>query len=176
MLKLSKRVKTVIILVVFAIVVGVSILISKAISENSYDISEIVGETETSATISVKEEWEVNGVPVSKAIYDLYNLERGEMSDEEFATASALSILSNSPMCEDIYHSSYEVKKSDNKWVTKFICKEFDLFVYCDDEHYSPYMYVCTRKFNDEELKFFHSLGHVWEVQNEDGSYTLYYM
>ena len=175
MLKLSKRVKMIIILVIFVIVIALSVFVANLVDKNGYDISEIVAKTEPPKTIEVEDKWLINDMEVSKAIYDLYTLKRGDMSDEEFAVASVLAILSNSPMCEDIYQSTYEVKKNDSLWAVKFICKDYEILVQCDDEHYSPFIYTCTRMFTDDEMNFFYDLGHVWEVQNEDGTYTVYY-
>lgn len=176
MLKVSKHIKACIVFFIACIMMGISVVATKAINNNSYNIREIATATSQQVTKETEEALEPNLMTRRDAIReDIDRIDRSSMPDDEYAVMRSLSVLLNSPMGKSIESAEYEVKQIQDEWVTKFSCSEFDLFVSCDSEYVSPIGYTCSRKFTEEELEFFHSLGSAWEVENEDGTYSVYY-
>lgn len=176
MLKVSKKVKICIIVLCVIFIVGLSIFATKYITANSYNIKEITYISLESSSTESTEGTVSNGVSARSSVsQDIESIDKDAMPEEEYAVMRALSVLLNSPMSKSIESAGYEVKFVEDHWVTKFSCSEFDLFVSCDEEYFYPLMFTCSRQFTPEEKEFFLSLGTAWEVENEDGTYSIYY-
>ena len=185
MLEIPRYVKIGIVAIVAVVIVIIGICATSAIIRRSFDIYEIA-ETrsvdaepteyspteETSKPVNAQEGMEVDA---PKAIKDLYGLEKEGCSDSEYAVKCALAILINSPFSKDVEKSAYEVKFVNNDWLIEFDCKDYSVYVKCDSEYYQPVVFSFTRSITEEEREFFFSLGIATEVDNEDGTYTIYY-
>lgn len=175
MLEMPKYAKFCIILLLLLILVFVSWKVTEVVSNKGFDISEISEGVSNFSEPSVIESENPEGTDIPEAVKEQHSLNKGDIPDEEYAVLNALTILMNSPMASKIGNANYEVKLVEGKWVTRFDCSEYILFVTCDTTYFSPYMYTCTRRYTDEEMEFFHSIGKAWETENEDGTYTVYY-
>lgn len=175
MVEMPKYAKLCIIFLLLLILVFVSWKVTEVVSNNGFDISEISDGVTNSSEPSVIESENSEGTDIPEAVKEQHSLNKGNIPDEEYAVLNALTILMNSPMASEIGNANYEVKLVEGKWVTRFDCNEYSLFVTCDTIYFSPYMYTCTRRYTDEEMEFFYSIGKAWEIENEDGTYTVYY-
>lgn len=175
MLEVPNRVRVLIIVVAIGVLVGLSALIAVSVKSSLYDIEEI---TEGIIPTEVSTEGDPT-FPSSAAsdavVNDLYNMEQGNIPDSEYAVLRALVVLDSSPMCKDVAQANYEVKLINEEWFVKFNCDGYDLVVTCDGIVFSPYMYTCSREFTEEEVAYFSSLGKAWEVENEDGTFSIYF-
>lgn len=177
MLKVNKYVKIAIVAVVVLAMLGVSVWVTGIINNNSYDIDEIDEwvEEPTAPTEAVNAEDAIME-DVPDGVRDLYNMDKGEMSDSEYAVSCALAILKYSPLSDDVESSNYNVKLLDGYWITEFDCGGYKVYVKCDPVYFQPIVFTFTREFTQDEREYFFSLGNATEVNNEDGTYTIYYI
>lgn len=176
MLQVNKYVKASIVFSAILIILLLSSWVTGLISENGYSIDEVDAwvATETAPVSDVNAESALKE-SIPKAIKDLNHLDKSGLKDSEYAVQCALSILIHSPLASDVVGSEYEVKLIDG-WVVRFCCNSYDVYVNVDSIYYQPISFTFTRNFTDEERMYFFSLGHATEVQNEDGTNTIYYI
>ena len=175
MLEVPNRVRVLIIVVAVAVLVGLSVLIAFSVKNNLYDIAEITEGIDTEEASSYSESTIVREDYSDSVIEYIYGMEQGDIPDSEYAVLRALAVLSSSPMSKDVEQATYEAKHYKGEWIIKFTCVGCDLAVICDDVVFSPYMYTCTRMFSSDEVAYFESLGKAWSVENEDGTYSIYF-
>lgn len=182
----KKCVKIAIIVSIILGVIGLAWLLTGVLVDNSYDTNKILTEevVEETTEPKISTDDEIGGYSVKefrslseaeKTLALMYDVPVDDALEASIKKSTIILSSSLSPYSKYMATAEYEAGKSKNGYKIDYIINGEKLSVLCTKNRATPVVYIKGTEFTDDEKKFFHELGRCWEVQLDDGSYSIQY-
>lgn len=182
----KKCVKIVIIVLSILGVIGLAWLLTGVLVDNSYDTNKILNEevVEETTEPKISTDDDIGGYSIKefrslseaeKTLALMYYVPVDDALEASIKKSTIILSSSLSPYSKYMATAKYEAGKSKNGYKIDYTINGEKLSVLCTKKRATPAVYIKGTEFTDDEKKFFHELGRCWEVQLDDGSYSIQY-
>lgn len=182
----KKCVKIAIIVLIILGVIGLAWLLTGVLVDNSYDTNKVLTEevVEETTEPKISTDDEIGGYSVEefrslseaeKTLALMYDVPVDDALEASIKKSTIILSSSLSPYGKYMATAEYEAGKSKNGYKVDYIINGEKLSVLCTKNRATPVVYIKGTEFTDDEKEFFHELGRCWEVQLDDGSYSIQY-
>lgn len=187
---IKKVVKIGIIIVIVAFVLYLSWVITQSVMACSYSTkdvlsNEIIDEKSTELPNWVHSEDDYIGgytaeefdalSEIEKTIVLMNEIPTDDLEEASVKKSSLLLSCSVSPYCKYMSTSTYEVGKVSKGYKVDYKINGKELSVICSWYDATPVVFIKDVEFTDVEKEFFRKVGRSWEVQLDDGTYSIQY-
>lgn len=182
----KKCVKIAIIVLIILGVIGLAWLLTGVLVDNSYDTNKVLTEevVEETTEPKISTDDEIGGYSVDefeslseaeKTLALMYDVPVDDALEASIKKSTIILSSSLSPYSKYMATAKYEAGKSKTGYKVDYTINNEKLSVLCTKNRATPVVYIKGTEFTDDEKEFFHELGRCWEVQLDDGSYSIQY-
>ena len=175
-----------IILFIVILILLLGVFLTRTIIDSSYKTEEILTkeiETVVAPSISTSDDL-IGGYTVEefeqlsdidKTLALMYDVPYNDMVEASVQKSLIILSCKDSPWSDDISTAEYAVGKVSNGYKVDYIIGGDELSVICSYYDATPVVYIKDTEFNEDEKVFFKKMGRSWEVQLDDGTYSIQY-
>lgn len=182
----KKCIKIAVIALVILGVISLSWVLTGVLVDNSYDTNKVLNEevVEETTEPKVSTDDEIGGYSVDefeslseaeKTLALMYDVPVDDALEASIKKSTIILSSSLSPYSKYMATAKYEAGKSKTGYKVDYTINNEKLSVLCTKNRATPVVYIKGTEFTDDEKEFFHELGRCWEVQLDDGSYSIQY-
>lgn len=182
----KKYIKIAVIVLVILGVIGLSWVLTGVLVDNSYDTNKVLNEevVEETTEPKISTDDEIGGYSVDefkslseaeKTLALMYDVPVDDALEASIKKSTIILSSSLSPYSKYMATAKYEAGKSKTGYKVDYTINNEKLSVLCTKNRATPVVYIKGTEFTDDEKEFFHELGRCWEVQLDDGSYSIQY-
>lgn len=168
-----------VVLLVLIVVVLVAYFTTGVVIENSYKTEDIF---ETEATEGTEKESSgyseddiANMSETDKMLALINDIDTSDLKEASVKKATIFLSCSESPWYKYMATAEYEVGKVSKGYKVDYKINGEELSVICSWYDATPVVFIKDVEFTDEEKEFFRKVGKSWEVQLDDGTYSIQY-
>lgn len=173
-----------VVLLVLILVVLIAYFATGTIMDNSYKTEDIFETEETTVSVAESTTQEVsryseeeiaNMSEIDKMLATMNNVDTSDLQEASIKKATIFLSCSESPWYKYMATAEYELGKVSKGYKVDYKINGEELSVICSWYDATPVVFIKDVEFTDEEKEFFRKVGKSWEVQLDDGTYSIQY-
>lgn len=173
-----------VVLLVLIVVVLIAYFATGTVMDNSYKTEDVFETEATTVSVTESTTQEVSGYSeeeianmseIDKMLATMNNVDTSDLQEASIKKATIFLSCSESPWYKYMATSEYEVGKVSKGYKIDYKINSEELSVICSWYDATPVVFIKDVEFTDEEKEFFRKVGKSWEVQLDDGTYSIQY-